>query len=400
MIKSNLIDYVLYTPHNFNSSVFNSLLDNYLNNIRQFYEKSNLTKLEDYLYLIEYDDIDYAAGAEYNKKFMAKLGACSSVYKDGLYGRNYDWYYDNAASFIVKTSANQNRHASIGVAAVAKLTKDLVEGLSWNDFYATLPNMMLDGINDAGVVCNINVTANGDYGFTNGTNPKKEDLCILSLVRYILDNADSVDHAIELLYDRNLWAPHGEILDSELHFMIGDSTKCCVVEFINNEIKVIDDAKIMTNFYLYGVEFNEDGSVYTPATQTDTKNAIITNHITPFGSGLERYNKALSELPSVESIADMTTLMQNLYYSQAYTDNPDENSWYTELVGVNGLTVVSTPEQYTPTFKKAYQLFEHRDRNEKTTWQTVHTSIYDIGNLAIDVYCQEGTTKHSFSLNA
>lgn len=53
-----------------------------------------MEKIDDYLYYIKYDDIDYSAGVDYSKRFKMPLGGCSSVYTNGLLGRNYDWYYD------------------------------------------------------------------------------------------------------------------------------------------------------------------------------------------------------------------------------------------------------------------------------------------------------------------
>lgn len=398
MIYNNLVNYIQYTPNNFNPTVFKSLFNDYLGNITQFYKNSHLTKISDYFYSINYDAIDYDAGADYCIRFQPNLGDCSSVYKNGIYGRNYDWYYDNSISFLVKTSNKYVRHSSIGIGAIAQLDKFLTEETNWNDFYAALPNLMLDGINDAGVVCNTNVTATGDYGITTGTNPQKESMCILMIVRYILDNADSVDNAIELLHEKNWWAPQSSALNSELHFMIGDATKSCVVEFINNKIEIIENAPAMTNFYLYNVNFNQDGSVYTPATQTDTKNAIITNNVTPYGCGLERYNTIIANLENVEDKQDMIDLMQSLYYTNAYTAEPDESTWYTEMVGVKGLTVISTPEEYAPIFQKTYEQYINRNRNNKETWQTVHMVVYDINELTATIFTQEGTTPYEVNL--
>lgn len=395
MIKNQLVDYITYTPHNFNKAVFNSIFNSYVNNINQFYQKSNLEKIDDYLYYIKYDDIDYSAGVDYSKRFKMPLGGCSSVYTNGLLGRNYDWYYDNSVTFVVRTSANESRHASIGVATIASLEKDFVEDGTWDDMYAVLPSMMLDGINDAGVMCNINVVPGGDLGFTTGTHPGKEKLCGLSLVRFVLDNAESVENAIELLKKKDIWMPDHQKFMYEVHLMIADGEKSIVVEFVNNEMVFIEDAKAMTNFYLYGVEFNEDGSVYTPATQTETENAIVTNHITPYGAGLERYNILIDGIEDVIDAEDMTDLMTEIYYTKAFVETPDEDSWYTESVGGN-LNVASATEDFLPIMAIEYQMFVNRDRNKKDTWQTVHSCVFDSENLAMYIRSQEGEEAETF----
>lgn len=397
MTRLDLINYIEHTPNNFNPVIYNNILDDYLNNIYQFYEKSNLTKIEDYLYSIQYDDINYDAGVEYCKQHEIAIGDCSAAYINGIHGRNYDFNYDNTVHFVVQVSATPQRHASIGLAAIRNFNKTVVETGKWNEFYSILPNITLDGMNDAGVVCNINLAPNGDYGYTTGTDPKKEGLCGIQVIRYILDNANSVDHAIELLQNRNIWMPHSNKIDEECHFLISDATKSVVIEFIHNKMIVLDH-NMITNFYIYGVTFNNDGSVYTPATQTETKNAITMNNITSFGCGLERYNIINNELNNIDDVDGMINLMKSLYYTNTYTANPNDETWYTEMVGVNNLTVASTPEMYQPIFEGTYNWFEHRSRDTATTWHTVHTSVYDMASLTLTILNQEGTTEYQFTL--
>lgn len=104
----------------------------------------------------------------------------------------------------------------------------------------------------------------------------------------------------------------------------------------------------MTNFYIDGVKFNDDGSVYTPATQDETHNAMITNNITKYGEGLERYNIINNAIHSIEDVSDMKDLMASIFFSHAYVEEPDEDSWYTELVGARGLTCASSIDEYLP----------------------------------------------------
>lgn len=94
--------------------------------------------------------------------------------------------------------------------------------------------MTLDGINDAGVVCNINVVPTGDKGRTTGTGGNY-DLCGLSVVRFILDNADSAKDAINKLQSKNIWMPNSGGYDLEIHLMVSDGTDTFVVEFVNNK---------------------------------------------------------------------------------------------------------------------------------------------------------------------
>ena len=124
----------------------------------------------------------------------------------------------------------------------------------------------------------------------------------------------------------------------------------------------------MTNFYIDGVQFNNNGSVYTPATQDETHNAMITNHITKYGEGLERYNILNNRIDTISDVAGMKGLMKDIFFTNAYAENPDENSWYTELVGARGLTCASSVEEYLPVMEIFYEMYIHRDRNIKETW--------------------------------
>lgn len=125
MTSTEIKDYVLHTPTNTNSSVLEDLLLKYSDTISHFYEKSNLTKIEDYLYSIDYDIVDYNAGLNYAKKYKVNFGGCSSVVTGNIYGRNYDWYYDNSISFITKVIGAP--HKSIGVSTLAPIDRAFVE---------------------------------------------------------------------------------------------------------------------------------------------------------------------------------------------------------------------------------------------------------------------------------
>lgn len=55
-----------------------------------------------------------------------------------------------------------------------------------------------DGVNDAGLVCNINVVNQADIekNMHSHTNPGKPQIMIMNLVRALLDNCGSVAEAI------------------------------------------------------------------------------------------------------------------------------------------------------------------------------------------------------------
>jgi len=60
-------------------------------------------KLEDYLHYIEYEKYDFdklskTANRLLDGKKKMPSAACSAVRRDSLFGRNFDWLYDNMGS--------------------------------------------------------------------------------------------------------------------------------------------------------------------------------------------------------------------------------------------------------------------------------------------------------------
>ncbi len=353
-----------------------------------FMDRMCVCKVDEYLYSAVCQHIDYDEGLEYYAKYKPAIGACSAVAKDSLVGRNYDWTYDERVSFVVRTPAKKGRHGTIGVAsAPSAITREIADSGEYSEAYRALPFLTLDGVNDAGVFCEINVAPSGDMGITTGTNPDGEDLFAAMIPRFVLDYASSVDEAVQLLRGRNIFCADSEAMKQEFHFLIADENKAVVVEFIQNEMKVIDtfvDSKaILTNYYLYGY----DGTWET---------------LTPYAMGMERAAILSNGYDGVEDADDMFDLMKSVWYTKAYTRETDP-FWYSEFCGnwaADGwgdLTKDTPHGQYDQLVDKYIGIFESRERGGKT-WQTVHTSVYDIANRTLAVASQESDSVYRFRL--
>ena len=155
----------------------------------------------------------------------------------------------------------------------------------------------------------------------------------------------------------------------------------------------------MTNFHLHGVEFNDDGTVYTPETQDETHNAMDTNRITAHGSGLERYNLIISSYASLNTEAGMRAMLNSLMYTKAYITSPTPSSpyWYTEFVG-GELNCASDVSDFAETVELAGKAYSRRSRNIPQTWQTVHSIVYDIDGLCGSVIVQETGEAYHFEV--
>lgn len=355
-----------------------------------------LRRVAEYLYEADYADIDYDAAKEYLKTDadLEMPGACSAFKKGTRYCRNFDWTYDHSAEFIVDVQPPKasGRFRTKGICGGIKIfTEEFVKNNmnDDNDLYAILPFLMRDGINERGLFAEINVVPTWDIRNENTSVPnisEKNQISALMLVRYVLDNFSTAYAAVRYLkYFVSIYFPKAlHKMGYECHWMIGDNTNTYCVEIIDNEVEIIDITAIpfLTNFHLHNVEFEDDGTVYTPATQDETHNAVDTNHIHPLGSGLERYNYI------VRNVMDTSywVIAKGLNYTNSYKLDTE---WLTEFVGLRGLQADSDPEDFEPVVAAAHEAYISRNRDYGDTWQTCHTAIYNPDTYTLMLSTQE-----------
>lgn len=348
------------------------------------YAFRDIEKLDDYSYAIRYGKLDYAFAYEYfrTRKTDYVPGGCTSVRVGNLYAKNHDWLYSNQVDFFVRTA---NTYGFAG--SLSSLNKAFVENRSnySDDLYRILPFCMNDGVNKYGISANINVIhIEDEYGITTGTVPDVEqrvELCSLMVVRYVLDHFKTATEAVEFLRDyASIYVPQTLTdMGYESHWMIADKNKSYVVECINNHVEIIE-SPVLTNFYLYDVEFNSDGLVNSIGNLPGA-----TNHITPYGQGLERFNTVKSAIGSIDSVDSLRELMSSIFFTNAYDIS---KQWRSEFTG-DELTVDSPVLEFRTIMQEASSAFESRDRNDPKTWQTTHSSVYDLDNMTLNAITQE-----------
>lgn len=370
--------------------------------VDEYFSYRDISRIVPYLYETKYDYISYdVAKSHYDAgAASADIPGCTSVRSGNFYGRNLDWFYNNQAEFVVHTD-----HV-LGVAGGFKnLTDSFVQTGKFDGSYPILPFQMYDGINDHGVVASTNVVPTSYPSPRSKPRKSQRDhVCTLMLVRYILDNFTSASEAVHYIQDYvEVFHPKSIYgYGYEMHFMVADATDTFALEFINGQTEIIDisNRPVMTNFHLYGVRTDQSGNVYTPETQHGVFNAYDANGIALLGSGLERYNLAVNGAPSADSLVAMRNLMKSLRYTKAYSTspNPSDPFWYTEFVGNRDLTVKSSVAEYQPVVDIAGQMYLERTREMDTTWQTTHTSIYDISKRELHLMVQEQDTEYVFHI--
>lgn len=334
-------------------------------------------------YLYEMTFTDYTVDTENVTHNAMEAFGCSSVRNGDYYGRNFDYIFNDTPEFVVHVTAKDDRHASLGVATHYGLRETMLLRGEYDKQLELIPNLTLDGINDAGVIASINVVpGKEDVGELTGTNPGAEDLHAAYVVRYILDNADSADEAVELLKARNISG--SAISEMYLHVMIADPVKTYVVEFINNQLvaqEKMGDEQIMTNFYVNLPELTEHAA------------------------GVERYQILKEHYNEGNSVAGMYALMARVKYSNAY--NYSSEPWYSEAAPQSVIKNLDSPEfaVYAEAFEamqKDYWNYITNDiRNPANTafWHTTHNSVYDIKNRTLRIMVQENYSDYfDFSL--
>lgn len=342
-------------------------------------------RLDEYLYKMEYEDIDYKFASNYYRNNRTLSGSCTSFRAGNFFGRNYDWLYDYSESFIVFTPRKKNRHAVMGVAGnIPEFTKQFVESDQPSDLYKLVP-FVLDGMNDSGLVVSMNVVPT-DYG-VNISVPRIElrhELCSKMVPRFLLDRFSNATEAVNYLinYCSIYCAKNLVDLHYEIHFIISDAFgNTYVIEVLNGKLNILRE-KAITNFHLSNVRFNDDGTVLTPASQTEEENAMTVNGVTRYGCGLERYN--LVKKLKCHSKHCVRQLLKDLRYSNTYK----KLNWFTEFVG-NNLTVKSSVREYIEALIPIMDELEYKDRSDSKLWQTVHSCLYDIPNRSLELVVQE-----------
>lgn len=323
-----------------------------------------------YLHRMTFDD--YVVEDDFDNNVA--YGACSVVRNGNYIGRNYDYTYNDLPEFVTYVKAKQGRYASLSIACDFSIhEKDLIDGKISDDALSKIPNFTLDGINEKGVYCSINVVAL-ETDATGGTNPNGEPLYVWCVPRFVLDNAGSADEAIELLKNRNIiGATSSDVI--YYHFFVADKEKSYIVEIIDNSLSVKQyegNEQILTNYYR-----NID-------------------HLTKHASGIERYQILKDNYEEGNSIKGMQKLLYRVKFSDVY--NKEQNPYRLSDSGFSQeeITTGFSNEKLNDFYSKAserYNIIISNDLRDlpdsDSIWITISNSTYDLENKTLNLYVQE-----------
>ena len=246
---------------------------------------------------------------------------------DRVFGRNYDFSATNTA--IVYTNPGEGRHASYSTIDLSFLGLDAdkdVETIGQKFLTLAAPYVPLDGINDAGVACGIFMSYQGEgKGTPTDTQTDRPDITSTTLLRLILDYADSVEDAVALAQQYDLH----DSASSCFHYMVADSTgRSAILEWVGTDADHdADGAQRQLN-----VLWND-----TDALSDSADWQVVTNFIKTPGyydgttaerKGLDRYEHLTAALRETDGIvADKDAAMDLLASVGRRTwDNDDSNS--------------------------------------------------------------------------
>lgn len=332
-------------------------------------------KIGDYLYYLELDDYTFEAIPSDDSGLFGF--GCSSVRKGNLYGRNLDLGYGETPEFIIKLSASVERFASISVCADPTITSDVTK---MNEAqFLSMPTITNDGINENGVIVNVNVVDATGVDDMKGTANGKTRIHASRIVRYLLDHSESADHAISLLNNLDIV---GGFAGYGLHWMIADEDDTYIVEIINNELKISkNNHYYMTNFYL------NLGSLQDEQYIADTlfEDVPLLND---YAIGVERWCIMRDNYDNITNDEDMLDVLKSVRGTAMY-DKSNDPRWYSECCG-GDLSIYSDKESFDKELARQIECYESRDRkNPKGDWISWHTSIFNISDKSIKVYSQE-----------
>ncbi|MCI8539006.1 MAG: linear amide C-N hydrolase [Oscillospiraceae bacterium] len=192
---------------------------------------------------------------------------------DVLFGRNFDFTY---APSLQLYTAPENGYASVStvnLAFVGYSESNLPEGSLFECFLTlAAPFLPFDGMNERGLAIALLAVPEAEAPY----HPDKVTLNTTTAIRLVLDHAATVEEAIELLKQYNIYFSG----DIECHYLIADASGySAIVEFVNHELCVVEteaEYQIASNFIAYdGLDLGEG---FTEFERYDkVQNAIETN---------------------------------------------------------------------------------------------------------------------------
>lgn len=253
---------------------------------------------------------------------------------DALFARNYDFSKTNA--MLVFTEANEGRHATISTVDLQFLGIDVdqdMTGLMDKVICLAAPYAPLDGINDAGVSCGIYMTyQGGEETVATSQDTDKPDFTSTTLLRLILDYADSVEEAVQIASSYDLH----DSANTSYHYMVADATgKSAILEWTNDS--AVDTTDNDGSQRTLKVVYNDQDSAIGER-EAASNYQVVTNFVLQPGyyegvpaenkKGADRYDRLYEELQATDGVVTDDQAAMDILQTVGRRgwDNDDKNS--------------------------------------------------------------------------
>lgn len=253
---------------------------------------------------------------------------------DALFARNYDFSKTNA--MLVFTEANEGRHATISTVDLQFLGIDVdqdMTGLMDKVICLAAPYAPLDGINDAGVSCGIYMTyQGGEETVATSQDTDKPDFTSTTLLRLILDYADSVEEAVQIASSYDLH----DSANTSYHYMVADASgKSAILEWTNDS--AVDTTDNDGSQRTLKVVYNDQDSAIGER-EAASGYQVVTNFVLQPGyyegvpaenkKGADRYDRLYEELQATDGVVTDDQAAMDILQTVGRRgwDNDDKNS--------------------------------------------------------------------------
>ncbi len=164
-----------------------------------------------------------------------------------LYGRNFDFLYAPSMQLYTKPENGYTSVSTVNLSFAGYSEENLPDGLFSKFLTLASPYLPFDGMNEKGVAIALLAVPKADPPYDS----KKVTLNTTTAIRLVLDKASSVDEAIDLLRQYNIYFSG----DIECHYLIADSSgRSVIVEYYDHDLQVVEvetDYQIASNFIAY-----------------------------------------------------------------------------------------------------------------------------------------------------
>lgn len=165
-----------------------------------------------------------------------------------LYGRNFDFAYAPSLQLYTDPANGYASVSTVNLAYAGYSEAYLPDGLSLDSFLTLAgPYLPFDGMNEKGVAIALLAVPESQPAY----DENKVMLNTTSSIRLVLDKAATVDEAVELLRQYNIYFSG----DVQCHYLIADASgRSVIVEYYDGGLQVVESEssyQIASNFIAY-----------------------------------------------------------------------------------------------------------------------------------------------------